>query len=308
MTIADRFFSERAGKYIDDDKSYGAQCMDLYADYQRNYLKVTVKGAPAAKDTWNSYNTSAFTKIANTPSFVPKRGDVAVWNMGTYGHIAICTGEGNTNYFVSLDQNWDSPWDGSKPSRYVSHNYTSFLGVLRPNQDVNFDQDAYNAQQARLAEEKRIAAEKAQAEADAKAKAEAQRIAEEQKKLAEEQARLEKELADKLEAERIENERKAQEEKALLEAERLRIAEEEKKRQEEASTQATEIKIGVDVKEILDRFKSPVVIIELIAILSTLAVFVLPGQTDLIKTVVGTVTAIISVLAGLNNPTDPKNF
>jgi len=287
MTIADRFFSERAGKYIDDDKSYGAQCMDLYADYQRNYLKVTVKGAPAAKDTWNSYNTSAFTKIANTPSFVPKRGDVAVWNMGTYGHIAICTGEGNTNYFVSLDQNWDSPWDGSKPSRYVSHNYTSFLGVLRPNQDVNFDQDAYNAQQARLAEEKRIAAEKAQAEADAKAKAEAQRIAEEQKKLAEEQARLEKERLEKEENDR-------------LLAEQI-------KTQQEASVEVTDIKIGVDMN-IVDRLKSPVTLTAILAqVLLVIGLF-LPQISEPVKIVFTALIESLTLLGVLNNPTDPKNF
>lgn len=185
MTIIDKFFSETVGKLINDDGVYFGQCMDLYAHYQRNYLKVTVKGAAKAKDVWNSFNLNVFTKIVNTPSFVPKRGDVAVWYMGTYGHIAICTGEGNTNYFVSLDQNWDSPWDGKKPSRYVKHNYDNFYGVLRPKIDVNFDQEAADAEKA-----------------NALAKAEALRVAAEQKKLAEEQAKLKAEMEAKIEAEK----------------------------------------------------------------------------------------------------------
>ena len=209
---ATKWFNASVGRKIDDDGAYGAQCMDLYADYQRNCLKVTVKGAPAAKNVWNnnSYNTSAFTKIANTPSFIPQRGDVCVWTNGTYGHIAVCTGEGNTNYFVSLDQNWFSPWNGTGAATYVSHNYSGVAGFLRPKMDVNFDQEAYNAQQAAIAEANRVAAEKARiaaekaaadakAKADALAKAEAERVAAEQKKLAEEQAKLAKELADKLE-------------------------------------------------------------------------------------------------------------
>jgi len=292
MTIADKFFSERAGKYIDDDGAYGAQCMDLYADYQRNYLKVTVKGAPAAKDTWNSYNTSAFTKIANTPSFVPKRGDVGVFNMGTYGHICICTGEGNTNYFVSLDQNWDSPWDGSKPSRYVSHNYNTFLGVLRPNQDVNFDQDAYNAQQAAITEENRIKTEKAQAEADAAAKTEAERVAAEQKKLAEEQAKLEVERLAKIEADRIAAEQ---------------LATEEIKTQPGASTEVTDIKIGEDMN-IAPRFKSPVVWTSILAQILLVVGLFMPQVSDIVKVVGTALVETLTLIGVLNNPSDPKNF
>lgn len=46
--------------------------------------------------------------------------------LGKYGHICIATGEGDTSYFNSWDQNW-----GSKEMKIVRHNYTGFLGVLR---------------------------------------------------------------------------------------------------------------------------------------------------------------------------------
>lgn len=78
-----------------------------------------------------------FTKIANTPSFVPKKGDIVVWGKslnGEDGHVAIATGEGNTKYFYSYDQNWLGRND---PCTRIYHNYNHVLGVLRPkNQNV----------------------------------------------------------------------------------------------------------------------------------------------------------------------------
>lgn len=310
MTVK-QWLDSRVGKGIDDDGAYGFQCMDLYADYQRHCLKVTVKGSRAAKFVWleNAFDTSVFTKIPNTPSFIPQRGDVCVWTNGTYGHIAICEGEGNTNYFVSLDQNWFSPWNGTGKATYVRHNYDGVAGFLRPKKDINFDQAAYNAEQARIAEANRVsaeaarvAAEKAKAAADAAAKTEAERVAKEQKKLAEEQARLEKELAAKLEADK-------KTEEARIEAERLRVAEEEKKRQEEASTQPTEeiidIIIGVDMKP---RFKSPVVWTAILAqVLLVVGLFV-PGISDPVKIVGTALIQTLTLLGILNNPTDPENF
>ena len=88
-----------------------------------------------AKDYYENFNNlplkDSFTRIANTPSFVPQKGDIVVWGAGlgnTYGHIAVATGEGNTSNFYSYDLNW-----GSKVVHKVQHNYKGFLGVLRPN-------------------------------------------------------------------------------------------------------------------------------------------------------------------------------
>ena len=88
-----------------------------------------------AKDYYeNFYNLplkDSFTRIANSSSFIPQKGDIVVWGAGlgnTYGHIAIATGEGNTSNFYSHDLNW-----GSKVVHKVFHDYKGFLGVLRPN-------------------------------------------------------------------------------------------------------------------------------------------------------------------------------
>lgn len=46
---------------------------------------------------------------------------------GGWGHIAICTGEGNTSYFYSYDQNWSG-----KACTKVKHTYDHIAGFLRP--------------------------------------------------------------------------------------------------------------------------------------------------------------------------------
>lgn len=71
-----------------------------------------------------------FIKIKNTPEFVPEKGDIFVWNEKRgkgAGHVAICTGEGNTKEFYSYDLNWN----GRKKVQKVKHDYKNVLGVLR---------------------------------------------------------------------------------------------------------------------------------------------------------------------------------
>jgi len=136
----EEFFSKYNGKAIDKDGAYGAQCMDLYNMFQEKVLNVKARGAQYARDVWTSYDKNVFNKIVNTPDFVPILGDVAVWT-NNYGHVSICTGNGDKNSFESFDQNWD----GVKYSRFVWHNYTNgFVGVLRPiNRDFSM-KDIYD--------------------------------------------------------------------------------------------------------------------------------------------------------------------
>ncbi|MCK9461452.1 MAG: CHAP domain-containing protein [Proteobacteria bacterium] len=193
---AEQFIKKYTGVKIDYDGIYGFQCVDVIKQYF-----VDVLNLPAytnnAKDYWNNYPSSYLTRIPNTPSFIPIKGDIMVWGtgVGTYGHIAIVV-EANVNTFISLDQNW-SPSNGTTGCKLITHNYSSVLGVLRPIRDVNFDQEAFNREQARIAEESRVKAELAKKIADDAQKAEAKRIADEQKRLAEEQAKLDAELLEK---------------------------------------------------------------------------------------------------------------
>lgn len=128
------FINYYNGKAIDYDGVSGVQCVDLIKFYLNKVFELQPGAWGNAKDYYENYNNltaikNTFDRIANTPSFVPKKGDIVIWGAGlgnTYGHIAIATGEGNTSQFYSYDMNW-----GGKVCKKVLHNYNGFLGVLR---------------------------------------------------------------------------------------------------------------------------------------------------------------------------------
>lgn len=249
----DKFFLKYNDVGIDDDGAYGNQCMDVYARYQREVFG-GVQGAEFAKLVPNSYNKNYFTLVKNSPSYVPKKGEVAVFTWGTFGHIAIVAGGCTTNKLVTFGQNY--------PTEGYYDNHGNFIGTgkchlqeipyqadmyfLVPKKDVNFDQEAYDAAQAALkaaadakakAEAEKKAAEEAakKAEADRIAKEEAAKVAAEQKKLAEEQARLEAEQLAKVEADKKAEEARLAKEKE----ENDKLAAEQESKAQNGYTQTT---------------------------------------------------------------------
>lgn len=130
----DEYFSSRVGKGIDYDGNYGVQCFDLANDFS---VKVVggkqFIGMGAYEIYTNFYNQPGhdlYERIANTPDFVPKKGDIIVWSqsLSKWGHVAICNGKGDTTWFESYDQNWTGRND---PVTLIKHNYNYVLGVLR---------------------------------------------------------------------------------------------------------------------------------------------------------------------------------
>ena len=129
------FINTYNGKSFDYDGVAGVQCVDLAKMYLDKVFGIKAGAWGNAKDYYENFNNlplkSSFSRIGNSASFVPQKGDIVVWGAGLgnkYGHIAIATGEGNTSNFNSYDLNW-----GSRTVKKVSHNYRGFLGVLRPN-------------------------------------------------------------------------------------------------------------------------------------------------------------------------------
>ena len=128
------FFNKYNGKKVDWDKAYGAQCVDLFRYFCSEVLEISQpKAVKGAKDFWGNYSSDAilksnFDKIANTPTFKPQFGDIAVFYNGTYGHISICTGKGTTSKFESFDQNYPT----GSACHFEQHDYKTFYGVLRP--------------------------------------------------------------------------------------------------------------------------------------------------------------------------------
>jgi hypothetical protein len=62
------------------------------------------------------------------------------------------------------------------------------------------------------------------------------------------------------------------------------------------------------LRTVWERLKSPVVIIQLLSILGAVVVVLVPGIDSSVDKIVAAVAVIINVFAGLNNPTDRKNF
>ncbi len=131
------FIAKYNGKGMDYDAVAGVQCVDLAKYYLKEVFGISAGAWGDAHAYYDNYDNlpllkANFERIPNTPSFVPKQGDIVVWSAnlnGGWGHIAIATGEGNTNTFYSYDQNWNGRND---PCTKVRHTYSHVLGVLRP--------------------------------------------------------------------------------------------------------------------------------------------------------------------------------
>lgn len=126
------------GRYIDWDKVFQAQCMDLTVDYMwwATDGKYRMKGnaIDAINTRANKYGSYA-TIHKNTTNFLPQVGDIAVWTQApahpTYGHIGIVYGNINLNTCTMLDQNWDG--DPSKPAKLRTDNYRGVTHFIRIN-------------------------------------------------------------------------------------------------------------------------------------------------------------------------------
>lgn len=151
------FVNTYRGKATDYDGGYGVQCVDLIKLYLDKVFGLKIGAIGNAEAYYRRYSEISvlknnFTRIANTASFVPKKGDIVIWGQkhSKTGHIAIATGAGTTSWFNSYDQNW-----GSKEMKLVRHSYKGIDGVLRPKlqyqahvQDIGWQSILSNGQTA----------------------------------------------------------------------------------------------------------------------------------------------------------------
>lgn len=129
------FVNQYLGKATDYDGVCGTQCVDLIKLYLDKVFGIKAGAWGNAKYYWLDFEKrpqlkAGFKKINNTPSLVPKRGDIVVWSgelNNNCGHVAIATGEGDTHQFYTYDQNWNE-----KSMQKVKHTYKYVYGVLRP--------------------------------------------------------------------------------------------------------------------------------------------------------------------------------
>ena len=144
----DEYFAKVNGKGIDYDGNYGVQCFDLINDYAEKILGCKPFIGMYAWEIYENFaaqpSAARFTRIANTPDFVPKKGDIVVWSKslnGKAGHCAVATGDGDTTWFTSYEQNWTGNND---PCVVVKHDYSHVSGVLRPKEQANIKAKSVN--------------------------------------------------------------------------------------------------------------------------------------------------------------------
>jgi len=133
----DQFLAAYNGKYVDYDKAFGFQCVDLMRKYVNDVFGLPpYKAIPqtgTAKNIFLNFPRTGnqyFSKIFNAPTNAPQKGDIVFW--GTYlfvtgwaGHVGICTDAG-TMKLVSFDQNYPT----GTPCHYQSHSYRGVMGWL----------------------------------------------------------------------------------------------------------------------------------------------------------------------------------
>lgn len=143
MTM-DKWIKLHYGKGVDYDNVYGVQCVDLVKCFIKEVLGVEPESIGNAIEYYRKAKTSKYLKdnfkwIDNTETFIPKRGDIAVFESNTgHGHVCVCTGVGNTSYFWSYDQNY--PNGKHEPMTLIEHNYKKMKGVLRPYNQKNINE------------------------------------------------------------------------------------------------------------------------------------------------------------------------
>ena len=138
-----QFEKKYKGKAVDYDRVAGVQCVDLVDQYLKDCFGITGVWVNGAKDLYNNFATypalvKNFTRVSNTRELVVAKGDIVVWGGGTWGHTGIGNGEGNIDYFVSLEEN---TLGKHEKAQLVKHYFNGkggndgcnpVLGVLRP--------------------------------------------------------------------------------------------------------------------------------------------------------------------------------
>lgn len=139
MMTYDEFEKKYLGAAVDFDGVAGVQCVDLVDQYLRDCFGIEGVWCSGAKDLYNHFGTypalvAAFDRVPNTPDLIVREGDIVIWGGGSWGHTGIGTGEGNVDWFVSLEEN---TLGQHEPTQKVKHWFANdisnpCLGVLRP--------------------------------------------------------------------------------------------------------------------------------------------------------------------------------
>ncbi len=123
------FIKTYAGKKVDFDGKFGAQCVDLYRMYCANVWQIPqTPPVEGAKDIIDKPGVLAVTKESASADYA--RGDALVWGATSgnkYGHVAILVDVYDSKHFIVLEQDGFAQ-DGVK---FAFRSRENLLGCLR---------------------------------------------------------------------------------------------------------------------------------------------------------------------------------
>lgn len=109
-----QFVDKYNGKFVDYDRAWGFQCVDLARQYMKEVLGLdpykVLPGAPYAKNLFWSYSKGPLTKVVNGKTNYPKQGAIVFWTTypfitGIAGHVGIVD-SADSNSLIVFSQNY----------------------------------------------------------------------------------------------------------------------------------------------------------------------------------------------------------
>ena len=130
----EEFVNKYNGKKVDFDGAFGAQCVDLFRQYNKDVWGNPHTGAvEGAKDLFLNYDNlpieRKFLELNPVNSKIIEEGDVAVWGASSsnkYGHVAIVVGLLGDESLIVFEQDGFKQ-DGAKLNIRSRDNLLGFL-------------------------------------------------------------------------------------------------------------------------------------------------------------------------------------
>lgn len=137
ISSPDAYKNAVLGKCIDLDGLYGAQCVDLFADFHYNYAGrwLSTGGTGAAYGLWDARDYNAgddYVLITDATELQP--GDWVIFSGGQYGHVGMSLGYYNNGYIALLGENQGGAGcnGGGSSANIINMSLKTFRGAFRP--------------------------------------------------------------------------------------------------------------------------------------------------------------------------------
>lgn len=116
------------------DSSFNGECLSItkLCIHEVFGINAPPSGSNSAYGYWTNFPSplpTLFKKVQNTPTNIPFKGCIPIWNTsvgGGYGHISIFI-SGDVNAWTGFEQNWNG-----RHAHLQAHDYSNIVGWLEP--------------------------------------------------------------------------------------------------------------------------------------------------------------------------------